>query len=241
MKIGIIICTYQREDGKTPFYLSRTLNSVLNQTYKNFKVFLIGDRYEDNDEFQSFSSGFTDQNLYIENLPKARERDVYGENKLALWSYAGTFATNYAITRCLEENISYICFLNHDDEWYEDHLQEIIDCIQIKKTNFICTLSTFKRPNNFLPIIETEEKYVEFKPFFAGLIHSSVCMNFSEIPLLHRDIYSETGQVGLPGDAELWERVSNFMDSNNMKGYAINKLTCRHDEEGYVKEELKNL
>ncbi len=54
MKIGIIISTYQRKDGKTPFYLNRTLESILSQTYKNFKIFLIGDRYENPEEFESY-------------------------------------------------------------------------------------------------------------------------------------------------------------------------------------------
>jgi len=236
MKLGIIICTYQREDGKTPFYLNRALDSIKNQTYNNYKIFLIGDRYENNSEFMNFGSGFTEENLFIQNLPKARERDVYGENKLALWSYAGTFATNYGIELCLNEGIDYVCFLNHDDFWYPDHLIEIINCIDSKKADFICTTSTFKQENSFLPLFLKNEMYEDFKPKYAGLIHSSVCINFKKIPLRHRDVFADTGEVGLPGDAELWERISEYLEENNLISIAINKLTCRHDEEGYVKE-----
>jgi len=236
MRLGIIICTYQRDDGKTPFYLERALDSIKKQTYQNYKIFLIGDRYENNSEFENFVTGFTKENIYIENLPKARERDVYGENKLALWSYAGTFATNYGIELCMNENIDYVCFLNHDDFWYPDHLYEIIECIKSTEADFICTKSTFKQENNFLPLFHTENIYENFKPTYAGLIHSSVCINFKRIPLRHRDIFIETGEVGLPGDAELWERISQYVEENNLISISINKLTCRHDEEGYVKE-----
>jgi hypothetical protein len=58
-------------------------------------------------------------------------------------------------------------------------------------------------------------------------------MNIKTIPLRYTDIFKETGEVGLPGDAEFWYRVSNHITSNNLKSKFINKLTCRHDEEGY--------
>jgi hypothetical protein len=58
-------------------------------------------------------------------------------------------------------------------------------------------------------------------------------MNIKTIPLRYIDIFKETGQVGLPGDAEFWSRVSEHITKNNLKSKLINVLTCRHDEEGY--------
>jgi glycosyltransferase involved in cell wall biosynthesis len=232
-KIGIIICTYKRKDGKTPFYLNRTLESIKNQTYKNYKIFLIGDRYEDDKEFNSFFEGFTNDTMYLENLPIAYERDLYGENKKALWSYAGTYATNYGIDLCVKEGIDYVSFINHDDEWFPEHLEEITKCIEEKNADFICTLSTYRSPNNFLPKVQVKDKYIFFYPAFARLIHSSVCINFKKIPLRHVDVFKETGNVGLPGDGELWERMRTFLQENKLNSILINKLTCRHDEEGY--------
>jgi hypothetical protein len=60
-------------------------------------------------------------------------------------------------------------------------------------------------------------------------------MDFKKIPLLYRDIYDLTNTVGLPADADLWERTREYIQNNNLKSYFINKLTCRHDEEGYSK------
>ena len=231
MKIGIIICTYKRKDGKTLEYLTKTLNSVLNQTYKNFKIYLIGDRYDDFDEFKSYEKMLNSVDSHCENLNIAHERDVYGENKMALWSYAGTFATNYGMDLCIKDNIDYVCFLNHDDFWYPDHLEEIYNLVLEEKTDFICTRSTYK--NSFLPVTNSKEKHILFFPRPCALIHSSVCMNIKTIPLRYVDLFKETGRVGQPGDAEFWIRVSDFMKKNNLKGKLINKLTCRHDEEGY--------
>jgi hypothetical protein len=61
-------------------------------------------------------------------------------------------------------------------------------------------------------------------------------MNFKKIPLLYRDLYAETGNVGLPGDADLWERSRDFIKENNLKSYYINEFTCYHDEEQYSKK-----
>jgi 3-oxoacyl-[acyl-carrier-protein] synthase-3 len=45
-KFSIVIPTYQRKDGSTPFYLKRCLDSIFKQDYSNFKIFIIGDKYE---------------------------------------------------------------------------------------------------------------------------------------------------------------------------------------------------
>ena len=45
-RLAITIATYQRPDGTTPFYLKRALDAVFNQTHKYFKVYVIGDKYE---------------------------------------------------------------------------------------------------------------------------------------------------------------------------------------------------
>jgi len=41
LKLGIVIPTWQRPDGKTPELLKRTLTAINNQIYKNWKVYLI--------------------------------------------------------------------------------------------------------------------------------------------------------------------------------------------------------
>ena len=49
-KFGIIMVTYQRGDGKTPEYIKEAIDSVKSQKHKNWKIYLIGDDYDDNDE-----------------------------------------------------------------------------------------------------------------------------------------------------------------------------------------------
>jgi glycosyltransferase involved in cell wall biosynthesis len=235
MKFSIVISTYQRDDKRSPELLKRALDSVFNQTYKNFKIFLIGDKYENNSEILEVLLKYDSNKLYFENLPYAKERDKYKDNKQALWSYGGVNAMNYGVSKSINEGLEFVCHLDHDDWWLPNHLEEIKNCIIETDASWVCTKSSFKSENNFLPNLNPEKICSEFLPKACGLIHSSVCMNFKRIPLLYRDLYELTNKVELPADADLWERTKDYIKKNNLKSFYINKLTCRHDEEGYSK------
>lgn len=231
MKISVVINTYQRKDGSTPHYLRRALDSVFNQTHQDFKIFIIGDKYENDLEFREIFSKYDNKKLYFENLPFAKERDVY-TNKFAIWSYAGCYSYNYGIEKAIEDGFEYVCHLDHDDEWYPNHLEELVKVIKIYNPLWICTKSEYVG-NRILPIVHTEEEVIPFLPIPEGLIHSSVCMNLKSIPLRYRDLYAETGKIGLPGDADMWVRVRDYLTSIKQHGLLINKITCKHKEEGY--------
>jgi len=66
-------------------------------------------------------------------------------------------------------------------------------------------------------------------------------MNFKEIPLRYRDIFKESGVIGLPADGDLWDRVREWIIKNNLKSYLINKMTCVHEKEGYSLNNKLNL
>jgi hypothetical protein len=79
-------------------------------------------------------------------------------------------------------------------------------------------------------------EFLPFLPSYAKLIHSSVCMNFKTIPLLYRDLFDETGSVGLPADGELWDRCNQYITKNKLNSYCINTITCSHNEEGHERK-----
>ena len=234
MKFAIIISTYYRNDGKSKEYLYRAISSITNQTYKNYKIFLIGDKYDKPNEIYDIINSLNIEKIYFENLPYAKEREKYTGNQL--WSYGGVNAVNYGITKILEEGFEYVCHLDHDDWWYDNHLELINKCINDTNSDWICTKSTFGSPTRFLPTINSNELYVNFLPQSSRLIHSSVCMNFKKIPLRHRNVFDETGKSGLPGDADLWLRISEYLINNNLNGVLVNKITCKHIEEGFERK-----
>jgi len=101
---------------------------------------------------------------------------------------------------------------------------------------WLCTKSEYVG-NRILPEnIDKNELLIKFYPKPEGIVHSSTCINFKKIPLRHRNVYEETGISGLPGDADLWLRMSNYLKDNNDFGILINKITCKHIEEGYERK-----
>jgi glycosyltransferase involved in cell wall biosynthesis len=233
MKLSVAISTYYRKDGLTLKYLTRALNSVFNQTHQDFKIYLIGDRYENEKEIKKIVSEYNNEKLYFLNLDVAKERDFYMD-KNALWSYGGVNAINVGIDISLSEGNNYICHLDHDDYWENNHLELINNCIIETGSDWICTKSNYVT-NRVLPVVNDKEKYINFLPKSCSLIHSSVCMNFKTIPLKYRDLFLETGNVGLPADADLWERCRLYILEKNLKSTLINQITCHHIEEGFEK------
>lgn len=231
---GIIIPTFQRIDGKTPFYLQRVLKSIYSQTHKDFRIYVIGDRYENEKEFLSMVKNYPIENMYYTNLSKAHERDKYTNNKEALWCSGGVFATNYGIKKAIEDNLQYVCLLDHDDYWLPDHLELLNKTILEKEADWICTKTSVGR-NRFLPVnVGNNDKEIKFLPLPCGIIKSSVCYNIKKIPLFVRDVFEET-EVACPADADLWRRSADYIKKNNLISYYINKHTCVHDEEGYIR------
>jgi hypothetical protein len=236
VKIGIVIPTYQRNDGQTPTLLKRALMSIKSQTHQNYKVFLIGDHYENNDEFVDIATSILPENkIHYVNLPFAEERERYGDNKMALWSYGGVNANNVGVELALGGGYNNICHLDHDDLWESNHLSSLSDVIEQTSAPFVCTKSSYM-VRGILPVVTTNEKFIEFYPGCAQLIHSSTCVNFMEIPHRYVDLFKQTGKVGGAADCLLWGEVNNWLKTNNKKGYMVNKLTCYHNEEGYSRK-----
>jgi glycosyltransferase involved in cell wall biosynthesis len=237
MKFAIIIGTYQRPDGRTPFFLRRALDSIFAQTHQDFRVYLIGDKYDDEKELLDIAAEYPQEKMYIENLSVAAERDKYGHDKEILWNVVGLALANYCIELILKDGFDYLCHLDHDDYWTPDHLSLLNAAIEKTGTVWVCTKST--HINSYLPHLSTEQPLVEFYPKPCGLIHSSTCINFRKIPLRYRDVYAETG-TSSPCDADLWKRCSIYFKEKGLKSYCVNSLTCFHETEGYVRGEEHN-
>jgi len=100
-KISIIIPTYNRAD-----LLPRAINSVLNQTFKDFELFIVDD-------------GSTDNTKEVVNLfvkKDNRIKYIYQKN-----SGGAANPKNNAIKYCSGK---YIAYLDHDDEWFPTKLEK---------------------------------------------------------------------------------------------------------------------
>jgi glycosyltransferase involved in cell wall biosynthesis len=234
MKLAIVTPTYQRKDGKTPTYLNRAIDSLKKQTYKNFKFFLIGDKYEDDEEFNRFSESLTGIEHYLENLPIAKERDKYSIGDRKLWVSGGVNAYNHGLQKALDDGLDWICHLDHDDYWSENHLSEIVNIINtVSNVALVYTCAQYLK-NQYIPGVKLDDKYEERCPEPVNVAHSSVCINHKLLPLRYRDVFEETGEV-LEADIDMWRRISKAIKSSEYKSILVRKKTCYHTEEGVSK------
>jgi acetyltransferase-like isoleucine patch superfamily enzyme len=231
MKIGIIITTYQKLDGSSPSLLKKAIDSIKNQTHQDYTLIVIGDKYEDDDEFKYICNDpDLKGKIIFENLPYAKERDKYALGSKELWSSGGVNARNYGIDLGLELGLEYICHLDHDDHWHPQHLELINYTIEnIPDTAVVNTCATYF--GSHLPQVELTNEIAQSEVKPGGLINSSVCISYKKIPLKYRDVFEETGKE-FAADADLWGRMSIFIKENNLKTYLIKSLTCFHPTEG---------
>lgn len=236
-KLGIVISTYQRPDGRTKELLTKTLTSLKKQTYKDWKLFLIGDKYEDNIEFENLCKLIPEDKIISVNLPIAIERERYKDDtdNWNLWHSGGAFATSFGTELAVNMGYDYICQLDHDDIYREDHLETINKGL-IDNDYPLCiyTKSTYTTPDKVLPQIESNELYINKTPQGGNMVRSSVCVNHKQIRFGFVDPLFWFN-VRQPGDLVFFNRLQKYLNEMGGKSILINKITIDHLEEGYVR------
>lgn len=231
MKLSVVVTTYQRPDGRTPYYLHRTLSCIDRQNFRDYKVFLIGDAYTNNLEFKRIARAH--KNIIAHNNPVSPERERYGHGNMQLWCAAGVTAANTGIEMALNDGYEYICHLAHDDIWEPNHLEVINSMVEAKKPIFCCTLSTYFKQNIMPGPFEVTGEVLPYYPIDGGMIASSACVKYSDTKLRVVDRLHTEGIMS-PADAYLWECLRNEMKATGKEGYVATIITCHHDEEGYA-------
>jgi hypothetical protein len=233
---GVLIKSYKRKNGTSPGYVERCFNSVVSQSYQNFKIFFIGDKYEDSEEFEQLCSLVPEDKLIAVNLPIAAERDNPDLTGKALWCSAGASASKFGMNLMKENNIFHHCRLDDDDYWLPNHLEVINsgytmfpESVYIY-TNALYTDSggatrTFPA-DNVSPFL----RYDNLPPRPEKLIQSAASWHLGKVPLMPRTCL-EQGRV-YPGDADLWARMGEYFRENNLRTLYIPLTTVIKDSEG---------
>lgn len=100
--ISVVIPTYKRSE-----FLKKAINSVIKQTYQNFEILVIDDNQDDQEinKVRQISNLYSDYVRYIKNFRKK----------------GGSGARNSGV---IEANGKFIAFLDDDDKWTKNKLQE---------------------------------------------------------------------------------------------------------------------
>ncbi len=112
-KVSVIIPTYKR----SVFYLSRAVESVLQQTYDNIELVVVDDSPESYAERKEIGE-------YMMQICSEHENVVYIRNEKNL---GGSLSRNRGIFSCSGE---YITFLDDDDEYKPEKVEKQINFMQ---------------------------------------------------------------------------------------------------------------
>jgi len=113
--VSVCVPTYNRAE----MLLERAIPSVLNQTYKNFELIIIGDHCTDNTE--ELVSKINDPRIRFYNIPKRGYR--YPPTAENHWLAGPVVAINQSLKMVRGR---WIARIDDDDLWTPDHLESLL-------------------------------------------------------------------------------------------------------------------
>ena len=133
IKFGIVMPTHKISDGgaqtsrqnfmNTPSLLKDSLGSIKNQKYDNYVVYLVGDKYDGDDEIKTVMNEVLPKGkIKYHNLSTPGERNK-GFSKQQFRYTAGCGAMNKGLQMAKNDGCDYIVRIDHDDKWTPNHLE----------------------------------------------------------------------------------------------------------------------
>jgi glycosyltransferase involved in cell wall biosynthesis len=121
--VSIVTATYNRSN-----ILRYTIESVLRQTYTDWELLVVGDACTDDTE--AVVAQFGDTRIHYTNLEE-NCGDQSGPNNVAIQMARG----------------QYIAFLNHDDLYFQDHIETSLDEIRTTEADLIFSTAAIVQPS----------------------------------------------------------------------------------------------
>jgi len=176
IRIAIIIPTYYRKDKSSINNIRKLLDSINDQLYKYFHIFLIGDNYEHPQEIIALLENHNLKNKITFYNNPVSFRSYKFMRKQNYWAFGGSHALLYGVTRAIKEGYDYYAHIDDDDTWLPNHLSEITTYIRkFPLGDFYFTQSKYCKhhllPGKIYP--RNEINYNIFKPLPGHSCHST--------------------------------------------------------------------
>ena len=237
-KICVIMATYCRKNGRSKEFLSQALKCLEAQTYGDFKLFLIGDHYDNNEEFEELCKSYTKDIFYTNN--KETFRDYKFNDKTIYWKIGGGIAIKTGLEMAINENFDYYFHLDDDDVWKNNHIQIAIDHIKkYPEADFLLTKAQFRK--GILPVRGIVSNIIEYNNYIitpADTVHASHVYNLKKLGSTILDIlnndYHRANQIHnkllseaniIPGDKTLVNNMADKQKNGQLKSLYIPILT----------------
>ncbi|MBP7652146.1 glycosyltransferase [Candidatus Dependentiae bacterium] len=186
--VSIRIATY----NKCQLLTERTIPSVLNQTYKNWELIIVGDGCDDGTE--AALNKIRDKRISFLNLQ--RSAYLYPDIMHFRWCVAGIPPMNKGIELSKGE---WLCHLDDDDEFTSDHIEVLLNKAKKEQFEFVYGAALMERKP------DVWEKVGEY-PLKAGRICHQAIMYNAALSFFKYNLYS--WMINEPGDANMWRRLT---------------------------------
>jgi teichuronic acid biosynthesis glycosyltransferase TuaG len=185
--ISIIVPCYN--SAKT---VTETLNSIQNQSFENYEIFVIDDVSSDSDELNEALTSFYEKIIFVKNLTNA-----------------GVSPTrNYCSTKSKGK---YIAFLDADDIWHKTYLEEQISYLENNDFDMVYCESEI-----FGNTVNAGKSMMQYNPARGGqitrqMLIEGMCHILPSGTLIKRSIFLENNgfdsKVLRSEDFHLWMRL----------------------------------
>lgn len=123
--VSIVVATYNRSE----LVAERAVQSLLNQTYENIEILVVGDACTDDTEARVL--GFGDSRVRWTNLPV---RGAYPDDSVRRWMVAGTAPTNAGLRMARG---AFVTHLDDDDEHHPTRIKDLVDLAQATRAEVL--------------------------------------------------------------------------------------------------------
>jgi len=189
---SVVIPLYNKEN-----HIQKTLNSVLSQSFTDFEIIIINDGSTDN------------------SLDKVQE---IKDSRINIYTTPNHGVSKARNTGILKSNSQYICFLDADDFWYENHLSQMKRLLDSFPECGLFATSYYRRINNILlknkyhniPNNEDWSGIIE-NYFDASLVNSIAWTSTVMVPKFIFDnvgFFDEKITLGAGEDTDMWIRIA---------------------------------
>ncbi len=178
--VSVIVTTYNRKD-----LLTKTIDSILNQTYKNYELIVV-DNYS-NYDFLSHIKSFNDERI----RPFQSANDgIIAVNR------------NYGIKKAKGK---YIAFCDDDDSWKSDKLSVSLDYLEKYLADIVYHDLYYRNSKGKINIFSNKNKTREFnKPVKKDLLYNGNGINNSSV-VIKKDVLLKVGLITEDKDKISWE------------------------------------
>ena len=181
---SVIVPLYNKEIS-----IKNTIQSILNQKYQKFEVIIVNDGSTDNSA------------KIVESIDDERVRLVHQKNQ------GVSAARNRGI---IEAKCEWIAFLDGDDLWEKDHLQELIKMMHILP-NYKVYVTSFKFSDDRIMFKhERSENIFSIENYYREAMYEDLI--WTSIVAINKACFDKVGyfntQLNRGEDVDLWARLA---------------------------------